>query len=326
MSKTTRDQGCGRQGPAVDWRVRAPHAGTAPRRPIRPRARHSPAALPPPPATGQRPRPPGTAHLGCPTGTTAPPPPRLEGYRHGGRERRHERRGNPRTRPPSGRPLGPGRHACLSHCPPARYAAPGPPPQSTPRPGTAGPVASRLSIYSPTPLGGGNGGHPVKCTKSCPGGPLNHVGGPCTTFYPYKVGHRFGPKVYLERTWSPFGPSHATFLVGFGCVQNLASMEGAPAELGGVPNRPANWPVWVCPEPAHRQLANWPIWMSPQNHPPAGQLADLRVSQTTRPTGQSAGPSATSRQGAPCELASALGSQNPPQPGGRPKSLASTGE
>ena len=139
----------------------------------------------------------------------APPPdrrPRLEGGRHGGRERRRERRGNPRTRPPSGLPLGPGRHACWSHCPPARHAAPGPPPQSTFQPGTAGPVASRLSIYSPTPLGWENGGQSLRCTEDFPGDPLNYVSGPCTIFSPYKVGRLFGPEVYIERTWSKFGP------------------------------------------------------------------------------------------------------------------------
>jgi hypothetical protein len=175
----------------------------APRRLLRLPAPHPP---PPPPATGQRPRPRGTARLGCTTGTAAPPPPRLEGCRHGGRERRRERRGNPRTRPPSGLPLGPGRHACWSHCPPARHAAPDPPPQSTFQPGTAGPVASRLSIYSPTPLGWENGGQPLKWTEDFPGDPLNYVSGPCTIFSPYKVGRLFGPEVDIERTWSKFGP------------------------------------------------------------------------------------------------------------------------
>ena len=183
--------------------------GHGPRRPIRPPtpAGNWPAATPPR----------GTAHLGCPTGTAAPPPPRLEGCRHGGRARRRQRRGNPRTRPPSGLPLGPGRHACLSHCPPARYAARDPPPQSTPQPGTAGPVASRLSIYSPAPLGRENGGQPLKCTESFPGDPLNHVSGPCAIFFPHKVGHRFGPEVYIERTWSKFGPFHVAYLVSRVC-------------------------------------------------------------------------------------------------------------
>ena len=183
--------------------------GHAPRRPIRPPtpAGNWPAATPPR----------GTAHLGCPTGTAAPPPPRLEGCRHGGRARRRQRRGNPRTRPPSGLPLGPGRHACLPHCPPARYAAPDPPPQSTPQPGTAGPVASRLSVYSPAPLGRENGGQPLKCTESFPGDPLNYVSGPCAIFFPHKVGHRFGPEVYIERTWSEFGPFHVAYLVSRVC-------------------------------------------------------------------------------------------------------------
>ena len=168
--------------------------GHAPRRPIRPPtpAGNWPAATPPR----------GTAHLGCPTGTAAPPPPRLEGCRHGGRARRRQRRGNPRTRPPSGLPLGPGRHACLFHCPPARYAAPDPPPQSTPQPGTAGPVASRLSVYSPAPLGRENGGQPLKCTESFPGDPLNYVSGPCAIFFPMQSGPPF---------WS--GGVHRTDLV-----------------------------------------------------------------------------------------------------------------
>ena len=147
---------------------------------------------------------------------------------HGGRARRRRRRGNPRTRPPSDLPLGPGRHACLSHGPPARYAAPDPPPQSTLQPGTAGPVASRLSMYSPTPLGWENGGQPLECIKNFPGDPLNYVSGPCTIFFPYKVGHRFGPEVDIERTWSKFGPFHVAYLVRTGRVQNLAYLQERP--------------------------------------------------------------------------------------------------
>jgi len=87
----------------------------------------------------------------------APPPHRRPGWRacrHGGRARRRQRRGNPRTRPPSGLPLDPGRHACLSHCPPARYAAPDPPPQST---SSRAPLARWLlaSLYTLRPHSGG---------------------------------------------------------------------------------------------------------------------------------------------------------------------------
>jgi hypothetical protein len=218
VSKTTRDQGEGAPLRAVA--AKAPRSTgesgfrTRARPPSSPPAPGAP-STPTPPATGQRPRPPGTARLGCPTGTAAPPPPRLEGCRHGGRERRRERRGNPRTWPPSGLPLGPGRHACWSHCPPARHAAPDPPPQSTFQPGTAGPVASRLSIYSPTPLGWENGGQPLKCTEDFPGDPVNYVSGPCTIFSPYEVGRLFGPEVCIERTWSKIRP---IYLVRSGCV------------------------------------------------------------------------------------------------------------
>jgi len=75
--------------------------------------------------------------------------------------------------------------------------------------GEAGGTTSSYT-YSPTPLGRENGGQPLKCTKRFPGDPLNYVSGPCTIFFPYKVGHRFGPEVDIERTWSKFGLFHVT--------------------------------------------------------------------------------------------------------------------
>jgi hypothetical protein len=191
------------------------------------------------------------------------PPPRLEGCRHGGRARRRRRRGNPRTRPPSDLPLGPGRHACLSHCPPARYAAPDPPPQSTLQPGTAGPVASRLSIYSPTPLGWENGGQPLECTKNFPGDPLNYVSGPCTMFFPIQSGPPF---------WSRSG--HRTDLVKIRPIsrglpgQNRACPKSCLPAGAASPARP----------PLHTpsQLAGSGCLVEPA--PPTGQFGSVQRS------------------------------------------------
>jgi hypothetical protein len=152
-----------------------------------------------------RPHPPPNRQLaGCPPGRglaphpsgladrhpTAPPPPRLEG----------------RCRTPSTPPRGEGTPARSRHrasrlaraVTSDRPIAPSPaahdaPPQSTSQPGAAGPVASRLTIYSPTPVGGGNGQQALKSPKSFPGDALNYVSDPCTIFFPYKVGHPVSP-------------------------------------------------------------------------------------------------------------------------------------
>jgi hypothetical protein len=186
--------------------------------PSSPPAPGAPSALPPPPATGQRPRPPGAPPIWA---ARPAPPPRRRGWRAAAT-------GAARAGASGGGTPGRGRRrafrlargvtpACPTARPPARYAAPDPPPQSTPQPGTAGPVASRLSIYSPAPLGRENGGQPLKCTESFPGDPLNYVSGPCAIFFPHKVGHRFGPEVYIERTWSKFGPFRVAYLVSRVC-------------------------------------------------------------------------------------------------------------
>lgn len=108
------------------------------------------------------------------------------------RGHRHERRGTPgRSRRRAfrlARGITPGHPTARSP------ATPGPPPQSTSQPGAAGPVASRLTIYSPPPFGWGNARQALKCTKTFPGALLNYVSGPCTGFFPYKVGHLFGPE------------------------------------------------------------------------------------------------------------------------------------
>jgi hypothetical protein len=178
---------------AVDWRALPPTpTGTPP-------------LLPAPPSARRPRRPPPNRQLaGCPRGRglaarpsgladrhpTAPPPPRLEG----------------RCRTPSTPPRGEGTPARSRHrasrlaraVTSDRPIAPSPaahdaPPQSTSQPGAAGPVASRLTIYSPTPVGGGNGQQALKSPKSFPGDALNYVSDPCTMFFPYKVGHPVSP-------------------------------------------------------------------------------------------------------------------------------------
>ena len=64
--------------------------------------------------------------------------------------------------------------------------------------------------YSPTPFGWGNGEQALKCTKTFPGGALNYASGPCTTFFPYKVGRPLRPVTHFKRTWSKFAHFHVT--------------------------------------------------------------------------------------------------------------------
>ena len=165
-------------------------------------------------------------------------------------------------------------------------------------------MASRLSIYSPTPLGWENGGQPLKCTESFPGDPLNYASGPCMIFSPYKVGHPFSPEVYIERTWSKYGPFHVTHRVRTGMSKVVppggpprGCIHGPslPANLGASKNRGSNPPptgqsAEGVSKP-QRQLASLGVstgcvqnlaWEGAR--PPAGP----------RPTGQSAGPNSTS--------------------------------
>lgn len=65
--------------------------------------------------------------------------------------------------------------------------------------------------YSPTPVGWGNGEQALMCPKRVPGGALNYVSGPCTIFFPYKVGHLLSPETQFKRTWSKFAQFHVTW-------------------------------------------------------------------------------------------------------------------
>jgi hypothetical protein len=156
-----------------------------------PRAR--PGLLPPTP--GNWPVPPGRGLAARPSGLAARHPPlhRRPGWRAAAahRARRDEGKGTPaRSRHRASRLA----RAVTSDRPIAPSpAAHGAPPQSTSQPGAAGPVASRLTIYSPTPIGWGNGQQALKCTKDFPGDAVNYVRGPCTIFFPYKVGHPVSP-------------------------------------------------------------------------------------------------------------------------------------
>ena len=64
--------------------------------------------------------------------------------------------------------------------------------------------------YSPTPFGWGTGEQALKSPENFPGGALNYVSGPCTIFFPYKVGHLLRPVTHFKRTWSKFTHSHVT--------------------------------------------------------------------------------------------------------------------
>lgn len=185
------------RGPCRGMRVRVPPPGSvAARRPRRRLANWGSArgcaARPP---TGNWPAPRGprhrTAHLGWLAGSRRP-------TAAAGRERRHGGRGTPARRRRRASRLARGVTPGLptAHSP----AAPGPPPQSTlqPQPGAAGPAASRLAMYSPTPFGWGFCRQPLTCTKDFPGAALSHVSGPCTIFFsPYNVGHPVSPGPHI---------------------------------------------------------------------------------------------------------------------------------
>lgn len=128
-----------------------------------------------------------------------PPATETAGTRGGGISARSHRRASRLARGVTSGPL-------TSHAP----AASGSPPQSTLQPGAGDPVASRLTTYSPTPFGWGNGEQAVKCPESFLGGVLNYVGGPCTAFFPYKVGRPLRPVLHFKRTWSKFAQFHVT--------------------------------------------------------------------------------------------------------------------
>jgi len=151
--------------------------------------------------------------------------------------------------------------------------------------GEAGGTTSSYT-YSPTPLGRENGGQPLKCTESFPGDPLNYVSGPCTIFFPYKVGHRFGPEGYIERTWSEFGPFHVTCPPTHCPPRQHARLAIAPAS----PVCPRGGPSTAggrrraqegCRARAHRQLVSLGCVQTSLH-----QLANLGVSKLTPPTGR----------------------------------------
>ena len=91
---------------------------------------------------------------------------------------------------------------CLPPGPTALPAVRDPPSWPTFQPGAAGPVASRLSTYSPTPFGGQKCQQALICTKVAGRDILHYGGGPSTAFFPYKVGHPPGPVTHFKRTWS----------------------------------------------------------------------------------------------------------------------------
>src|SRR6185312_8819202 len=117
----------------------------------------APSALPPPPATGQRPRPPGAPPTWA--ARPAPPPYRRPGWRAAatGAARAGASGGEPEAAA-VGPSAWPGASRLLVPLParPPRCARPAAAVDL--QPGPAGPVASRLAIYSPTPLGRENGG------------------------------------------------------------------------------------------------------------------------------------------------------------------------
>jgi hypothetical protein len=114
------------------------------------------------------------------------------------------------------------------------------------------------------------------------------------------VGHLLGPEVYIERTWSEFGPFHVTCppthcpprqharlaialappVCPRGGLAGGRALEGAGGrrKAAGPPSppptgqfrvcpkmSPANWPIWVCPNPGHRQLGCVQrIWVCPK--------------------------------------------------------------
>lgn len=89
------------------------------------------------------------------------------------------------------------------------------------------------------------------------------------------MGHRFGPEVDIERTWSKFGPFHVAYLVRTGRVQNLAYLQERPPRRAPRCIHRANWRDLGVSWNPPRQLAN------------LGVSKDLGVSKT-HPTDWSA--------------------------------------
>ena len=152
---------------------------------------------------------------------------------------------------------------CLPPGPTALPAVRDPPSWPTFQPGAAGPVASRLSTYSPTPFGGQKCQQALICTKVAGRDILHYGGGPSTAFFPYKVGHPPGPVTQFKGTWSklcarsaggstarpvctargngriPWGrgvPTRGAHGLQPGGPPGLLSMEAVPG---------ANWRVWA---------------------------------------------------------------------------------
>jgi hypothetical protein len=236
-----------------------------PRRRLASLAAHDiPPPLPPPtPPPGPRPRRPSPHRqlAGAPGALAAAPQGWLAGsHRPSGHRGSRVARRAPRPRPPArgeGTPARSHRRASrlargvtsglpTSHAP----AASGPPPQLALQPGAVGPVASRLTIYSPTPFGWGNGEQALKSPEDFPGGALNYVSGLCATFFPYKVGHLLRPVTHFKRTWSKF----AHFHVAAYSIPQFRPHRGRSCTHGGSPGRRPTGPTgrqptgqfWVC--------------------------------------------------------------------------------
>ena len=278
----------------------------------RPRLRPPPTRAAHPP-TGNWPAPPGPrGPRRRPVGRTsrlptAPPAAAARGSSAAHREIAGPRARDASTLPPWGLPLGPGVTSSFPTSP--APTASGPPPQSTLQPGALGPMTSCLTIYSPTSLGWGNGEQALKCPKNFPGGALNYVSGACTIFFPYKVGHLFGPETQFKRTWSKFDHFHVTthsirqrrphrrhFAVADGSsgrrlavVRCPEKQEDAGAGLERVENWPtANWRV------RHHQLASFgvenfhkfPCYRRKMHHRFSNRTKqeDLRVLTTSPPS------------------------------------------
>ena len=214
---------------------------------------------------------------------TAPPAAAARGSSAAHRDRRHKGRG-PQHASTVGPPAWP---VASPSGPPASHApaASGPPPQSTLQPGAVGPVASRLTIYSPTPVGWGNGEQALMCPKRVPGGALNYVSGPCRVFVPYKVGRLLSPETQFKRTWSRFAQFHVTWPPipqPRPHRRRCCVTDGAPGRRpgrrpvgSGRPGRalpkphqlvsfgcvekwaPVNWRVWVCRKRRPAPPVNW---------------------------------------------------------------------
>jgi hypothetical protein len=151
-------------------------------------------------------------------------------------------------------------------------------------------VASRLTIYSPTPVGWGNAEQALKCPEKFRGGALNYVSGPCTIFSPYQVGHPFGPETQCNGhsqnspifTWPPTQSRRHALVVAGGALPT-DRLGGVP-QGGGWPT--ANWPdlgvsrialPWRTPTRAgaggQGPHVNWPDLSVSKNGPPrTGQI------------------------------------------------------